>query len=83
MSKEFIDKLLDNLAESYQGIYGNLTFSQCGFIEFKDVDVDKWLNDIMDSINSFRNELKEDELKNQLDEIGSSVSKLKYLLTLK
>jgi DNA-binding ferritin-like protein len=78
-----VDELLDNLVESYQGCYGKLDFPQCGYINFKEVDVDNWLKDVTNSINNLREELIEDDLKNLLDEIASSVSKLKYLLTLK
>ena len=83
MTYETVDGLLDNLVEAYQGCYGKLEFPQCGYVTFKDVEVEGWLKGVMDSINNLRKEIEEDGIKNLIDEMDSAVSKLKYLLTLK
>jgi hypothetical protein len=75
---------LDALVESYQGYHGLIDFgSSCEFISFFNVEVDSWLNSILECLNTMRQELKESDLQNLADELISGVSKLKYLLTLK
>jgi len=79
-----IDEGLDSLVESYQGYHGRIDFgNSCEFISFKDVECDSWLNSMLECLNSLRNELKESDLQNMVDELIAAVSKLKYLLTLK
>lgn len=81
---ESIDGGLDALVESYQGYHGRIDFgNSCEFISFKDVECDSWLNSMLECLNSLRNELKESDLQNMVDELIAAVSKLKYLLTLK
>lgn len=78
-----IDEKLDTLVEAYQGCHGKIDFLQCGFVSFTEVDVNGWLSGVKHSIERLREEVGEDDLKNLIDEISASVSKLKYLLTLK
>jgi hypothetical protein len=81
---ESIDGGLDSLVESYQGYHGRIDFgNSCEFISFKDVECDSWLNSMLECLNSLREELKESDLQNMIDELIAAVSKLKYLLTLK
>ncbi len=81
---ESIDSGLDSLVESYQGYHGRIDFgNSCEFISFKDVECDSWLNSMLECLNSLREELKESDLQNMIDELIAAVSKLKYLLTLK
>jgi len=81
---ESIDEGLDSLVESYQGYHGRIDFgNSCEFISFKDVECDSWLNSMLECLNSLREELKESDLQNMIDELIAAVSKLKYLLTLK
>lgn len=79
-----IDDSLDALVESYQGYHGRIDFGcSCEIPSFSDVEKDSWLNSILECLNSLRLELKESDLQNMVDELIASVSKLKYLLTLK
>ena len=75
---------LDALVESYQGYYGRLNFgSKCDFISFADVETNSWLGSMLECLTTLRNEFQESDLQNLADELIASVSKLKYLLTLK
>jgi len=81
---ESIDEGLDELVESYQGYHGRIDFGgSCDIASFKDVECNSWLNSILDCLNTLRELLKESDLQNLIDELIASVSKLKYLLTLK
>lgn len=81
---ESIDEGLDALVESYQGYNRRIDFgSSCDFISFNKVQPNEWLNSMLDCLNELREEIKESDLQNMIDELISSVSKLKYLLTLK
>lgn len=84
LTYETVDNGLDALVESYQGYHGRLDFgSQCDFISFKDVEVNSWLGSMLECLTTLRTELKESDLQNLTDELIASVSKLKYLLSLK
>lgn len=84
MTYESIDEGLDALVESYQGYHGRIDFgSSCDFISFNKVQPNEWLNSMLDCLNGLRAEIKESDLQNMIDELIGSVSKLKYLLTLK
>ena len=81
---ESINDGLDSLVESYQGYHGRLDFGcNCEFISFKNVENDSWLGSMLECLNTLREVLKESDLQNLADELIASVSKLKYLLTLK
>lgn len=81
---ESIDEGLDSLVESYQGYHGRIDFgSNCEFISFKNVENESWLNSMIDCLKTLRENLSESDLQNMADELIASVSKLKYLLTLK
>jgi len=81
---ESVDGALDALVESYQGYHGRIDFGcSCDIPSFKNVECESWLNSMLECLNSLRDDLKESDLQNMIDEIISSVSKLKYLLTLK
>ena len=79
-----IDDGLDALVESYQGYHGRIDFGlACEFISFSKVEPNSWLNSMIVCLNNLRAELRESDLQNLTDELIASVSKLKYLLTLK
>jgi len=79
-----VDGLLDDLIESYQGYHARIDFGcSCEIPSFSNVECDSWLNSITECLISLKNELQEGDLQNIVDEIMASVSKLKYLLTLK
>jgi hypothetical protein len=81
---ESVDSGLDALVESYQGYHGRIDFGcSCDLPSFKDVECESWLDSILECLNSLRCELKESDLQNMSDELIASVSKLKYLLTLR
>lgn len=81
---ETVDDGLDALVESYQGYHGRIDFgTSCNLPGFNDVECGSWLDSILECLNSLRCELKESDLQNMTDELIASVSKLKYLLTLK
>ena len=97
LDKASVEEKIRNCTSNFNEIFDKLTTSSSNSINSKlwklRADLELLIIEIKFLLNkedlterwqsSFRNELKEDELKNQLDEIGSSVSKLKYLLTLK
>lgn len=81
---ESVDGGLDSLVESYQGYHGRIDFGcSCDLHSFSDVQCESWLDSMLECLNSLRCELKESDLQNMTDELIASVSKLKYLLTLK
>lgn len=81
---ESVDGGLDALVESYQGYHGRIDFGcSCDVPSFKNVEPESWLESMLECLNSLRGELKESDLQNMTDELIASVSKLKYLLTLK
>jgi DNA-binding ferritin-like protein len=79
-----IDEGLDALVESYQGYHGRIDFgNSCEFISFSDVEPNSWLKTMMECLTTLRENVKESDLQNLIDELIASVSKLMYLLTLK
>jgi len=79
-----IDKGLDALVESDQGYHGRIDFgNSCEFISFSDVEPNSWLKTMMECLTTLRENFKESDLQNLIDELIASVSKLMYLLTLK
>lgn len=81
---EQIDENLDSLVESYQGYHGRIDFGcSCEIPSFNNVEVESWLTSIIECLTLLKEELKEPDLQNIIDEIMASVSKLRYLLSLK
>lgn len=79
-----IQEGMDTLVESYQGYNGRIDFGcSMDVISFSNVDQDSWLRSIFECLNSMRSEIEQSDLQNQIDELIASVSKLKYLLSLK
>jgi hypothetical protein len=79
-----IDEGLDALVESYQGYHGRIDFgNNCEFISFSDVEPNSWLKSMLECLTTLRENFKESDLQNLIDELIASVSKLMYLLTLK
>jgi hypothetical protein len=79
-----VDAGLDALVESYQGYHGLIDFgSSCEFISFTNVEVNSWLESMIECLNTIRGKFKESDLQNLSDELITGISKLKYLLTLK
>lgn len=79
-----ISDMFDSLVESYQGYHGRIDFgNNCEFISFSDVEPNSWLKSMMECLNTLRENLKESDLQNMIDEVIAGVSKLMYLLTLK
>lgn len=79
-----IDESLDALVESYQGYHGRIDFSStCELTSYGTTDYCSLTDSALDCLNSLRSFLCESDLQNLTDEIIASVSKLKYLLTLK
>jgi len=79
-----IDEGLDALVESYQGYHGRIDFgNNCEFISFSDVEPNSWLKSMMECLTTLRENFKESDLQNLIDELIAGVSKLMYLLTLK
>ena len=79
-----IDEGLDALVESYQGYHGRIDFgNSCEFISFSDVEPNSWLKTMMECLTTLRENVKESDLQNLIDELIADVSKLMYLLTLK
>jgi len=84
MTYSSIDEGLDTLVESYQGYHGRINFgSSCEFINFSSVDNNSWLASMLECLITLRGYFKESDLQNMTDELIGSVSKLKYLLSLK
>lgn len=84
MTYDSVSDGLDALVESYQGYYGRIDFgNSCEFISFSDVEPNSWLKSMMECLTTLRENLKESDLQNMIDELISDVSKLMYLLTLK
>ncbi len=81
---ESVDSGLDALVESYQGYHGRINFGgPCEFAAFSDVEPNSWLRSMLECLNTLRENVKESDLQNMIDELISGVSKLMYLLTLK
>ena len=84
MTYDSLSDGLDALVESYQGYHGRIDFgNSCEFISFSDVEPNSWLKTMMECLTTLRENLKESDLQNMIDELISDVSKLMYLLTLK
>ena len=81
---EGIIPLIDGLVESYQGYHGRIDFgNSCELISFSDVEPNSWLKTMMECLTTLRENVKESDLQNLIDELIADVSKLMYLLTLK
>jgi hypothetical protein len=79
-----VDASLDAFVESYQGYYDRLALKgQMEILAYDEINADSWLTGVMNDVNSLRNETDKSDLQNILDEILASVSKFKYLLSLK
>lgn len=84
LTYESIDAILDTLVEAYQGYVGRIKFAgQYTMINYADVDAFAWLNGIEDVVKILREQIEYSDVQNILDEVQASVSKFKYLLTLK
>ena len=84
MTYDSISDGLDALVESYQGYHGRIDFGNNGeLISFADVEPNSWLKSMMECLNTLRENSKESDLQNMIDELIAGVSKLMYLLTLK
>lgn len=84
MTYNSISEGLDELVESYQGYHGRIDFgNSCEFISFGDVESNSWLKSMLECLKILRENIKESDLQNLIDELIASVSKLMYLLTLK
>lgn len=87
---EALDDLIDGFVENFMGKYGKLEAEGGKYdIELhnlKDAKVDSVLNEFLDYLDTFNDELdekKDSDLLNIRDEIKGEVNTLKYLLTLK
>ena len=87
---EALDGLIDGFIENFMGKYGKLEAEGGKYdIELhnlKDAKVDTVLNEFLDYLDTFNDELdekKDTDLLNIRDEIKGEVNTLKYLLTLK
>jgi DNA-binding ferritin-like protein len=79
-----VDASIDAFVESYQGYYDRLTLKgQIDILNYDEINADSWLTGVMNDVNSLREETDKSDLQNILDEILASVSKFKYLLSLK
>ena len=84
MTYDSVSDGLDALVESYQGYHGRIDFgNSCEFISFSDVEPNSWLKTMMECLTTLRENVKESDLQNLIDELIAGVSKLMYLLTLK
>lgn len=82
---EFYEKLLsllDNLIETYQGRNDFVKIQNFDIKQFSDNPV-KFLTDLSDYLQSYREEFSGEHLKNILDEITSLVDHTLYMLKLK
>jgi DNA-binding ferritin-like protein len=87
---EALEDLIDGFVENFMGKYGKLEAEGGKYdIELhnlKDAKVDSVLNEFLDYLDTFNDELdekKDTDLLNIRDEIKGVVNTLKYLLTLK
>lgn len=87
---EALDGLIDSFMETFMGKYGKLEAEGGKYdIELhnlKDAKVDTVLNEFLDYLDTFNDELdekKDTDLFNLRDEMKGEVNTLKYLLTLK
>lgn len=79
-----VDASLDAFVESHQGYYGRISLKgQIDILNYDEINADSWLTGVMNDVNSLREETDKSDLQNILDEILASVSKFKYLLSLK
>lgn len=86
-----VDDIMDKLVESYQGYMKGerIKFGgQINIINYDEINTEEWLSGIIDVIEKLResaeNEFKgSSDLLNIMDELLGSVSKFKYLLSLK
>jgi hypothetical protein len=84
MTYDSISDGLDALVESYQGYHGRIDFgNNCELVSFADVEPNSWLKSMMECLHTLRENSKESDLQNMIDELIAGVSKLMYLLTLK
>lgn len=87
---EDLDGLIDSLVEAYSGKYQKLNFkagSSIDILNTEEINIDGVLTEVADYLSTTAveelNPQKDTDLLNIRDEILASVSKLKYLLTLK
>jgi hypothetical protein len=79
-----INLTLDQLVEAYQGYVGRIKFGgQYTMINYADVDAFAWLGGIEEIVKILRTQIEYSDIQNILDEVQASISKFKYLLTLK
>ena len=79
-----ISDSLDTLVEAYQGYVGRIKFGgQYTMINYADVDAFAWLGGIEEIVKILRTQIEYSDIQNILDEVQASISKFKYLLTLK
>ena len=79
-----LDEILDTLVETYQGYNSRIKFTDTISIRnIEDLVVEEWLQDTMETMDALRSKLPQSDLQNIMDEALGTVSKFKYLLTLK
>ena len=79
-----VNGILDELIEAYQGYVGRVKFGgQYTMINYADVDAFAWLGGIEEIVKILRTQIEYSDIQNILDEVQASISKFKYLLTLK
>ena len=79
-----VNGILDELVEAYQGYVGRIKFAgQYTIINYADVDAFAWLNGVEEVVKTLRSQIEYSDVQNILDEVQASISKFKYLLTLK
>jgi hypothetical protein len=79
-----LNEVMDTLVEAYQGYVGRVKFGgQYTLINYADVDAFSWLGGIEEIVKQLRETIEYSDVQNILDELQGSISKFKYLLTLK
>lgn len=79
-----VNGILDELVETYQGYVGRIKFGgQYTILNYSDVDAFSWLSGIEEIVKTLREQIEYSDVQNILDELQASISKFKYLLTLK
>jgi len=79
-----LDAILDTLVETYQGHNDRIKFTDTISIRnIEDLVIEEWLQDTMETMDALRSKLPQSDLQNIMDEALGTVSKFKYLLTLK
>jgi hypothetical protein len=79
-----LNEIMDTLVEAYQGYVGRIKFGgQYTLLNYADVDAFSWLGGIEEVVKMLREQIEYSDVQNILDELQASISKFKYLLTLK